>query len=179
MASLLQEQQQTPISKPPPYPSVQPTPTVTTPRSRRKAQTPRSSVKTESPAVGERSGIPSNSNVFHQNLFAQNRTSTETRVPIVGLTVPTTVGPSHQWGNKTTSTSHGATAHTLLRISEPLPLPSVGPGQYAISMPGSSQVVIESSPSQKQVRAGRTVAESPLPSMVFTASAVSKWLCIS
>jgi hypothetical protein len=168
-----QQQRQTSLTKPPPYPSPQPTTTVSTPRSRRKAQTPRSSVRTESPAIPERSGIPSNSNVL-QNMLVQNRTIPESRVPSIGLTIPATVGSAQRWGNEITTTSHGTTAHTLPQFSEPLTLQNVGSGQYSMPTSVCSQMATNSFSPPEQVRARRTDTGSPLPSMVMTTSTVSK-----
>ena len=178
MASMLQEQhqQQTSPPKPPLYPTSQPTSTVTTARSRRKAQTPRSSLKAESSVVGTVSSIRSDSNIV-QNLLVQNTASTESRVPNIGSSSPVTVGSNPRWGNEAIATSHGTTAHTLTHVSEPLRLQTVGAGQYSLSLQSSSLGATESSPGHKQGRGGRTDTASPspgyLPSMVMATSTVS------
>ncbi|XP_028396739.1 MLX-interacting protein-like [Dendronephthya gigantea] len=125
MANMLQEQhQQLPLIKPSPHPASHPQPfptspltsTVTTPRGRRKAQTPRSSVKTESPAVSERSGIRSNSSIVENAL---RMSSSESRIPSMETSDPVVV--NSQWGGVTTS-HHSTAAHTLVHMSDQLRL---------------------------------------------------------
>jgi hypothetical protein len=180
MASLLQEQQQqqqTSLSKPPPYPTSQPprTSTVAAPRSRRKLQTPRPSAKTESPAIGERSGIRSNSSIV-QNMLVQNRTSPEPRVPSIASSNPVMEGLTSGWGDETTATNHGTTSHTLTHMSEPLCIQIADTDDYPMSVQGSLGVS-ESSPVHKQVRGRRKDTGNPSteysPSMVMTTPTVS------
>ena len=172
MASLLQEQRQQPPLKPSPHAASHPSPyptspltsTVTTPRSRRKAQTPKSSVKTESPAVGERSGIRSNSIV--ENAI---RMSSESQLPNMDTSDPVVVNP--RWANETT-THHSTAAHTLVHMSDQLRFSNAGPSiQYPI-------VQRQSFTSSKQAhdRKADISTGSPgfLPSMAMSTSSVSR-----
>lgn len=176
MATALQEQQQQEsVSKPLTYPTYQPA-AVTTPRSRRKPQTPRPSVKTEAPAIADRSGIRSNSKIV-QNLLIQNAVSaTDTRVPGIGSQSP--VGLDPRWGNETIATNHLATAQTLTHMSEALHLQNAGTNQYPISLHGSSFAPTGSLAGPKPVAkrgrtdSGRQSAEY-LPSMVLDTPTVS------
>ena len=195
MASILQEQrkqqQKTSLSKPPSYLST-PNPstsTVTTPRSRRKAQTPRpTNVKAESPAVVERSGLRANNNTL-QNLLTQNLLSNDSRVPNADSPAPAAaVGSKTRWENATTSMSLGKAAHTLAHMSEPLPLQNVVVSQYPLSLQGTSTLSAQSlattltaepSSSLQHLRVGNTDTASTntgyLPSMVMTSSVVSTY----
>ena len=186
MATILQEQQQdTSLINSPPYPTTQAYPTsqpaitstVTTPRSRRKPQIPRPSMKAIAPTLVERSGIrPSNTLV--QGLVGQNRSSTETRVPNVESTSAAIMGSNPRWGNETTS--DGTVVYTLAHMSEPLNAQSAVP--YPMDVEGSNVDTSERSVGNKKARGRKANTASPsppyLPSMVMNTATVSVKLCI-
>ena len=181
MATMLQgqQQQETSLITSPPYPAPQPFPTsqppptstATTPRSRRKLQTPRPSMKAEPPAVSERSGIRSSNNLV-QSLVRQNRSSTETRVPSVESTSAVIIESNPRWENQTSTVSH-----TLSHMSQPLNAQSAGVGPYPMDVEGSSIDPSESSVGNKKTRGRIASTPSPnssyLPSMVMTTPTVS------